>query len=279
MKAPLDRFALGKAATGLVAILVVAFLMTPLLVVVPMSFNDSAFLNFPPERLSFRWYREFFTNRVWLSATAMSFKVGAIVAGVATGLGTLAAFGIVRGRFRGRALVESFILSPLITPVIVLAVALYYLFAALRLNGTLLGLVIGHTILALPYAVVVISASLEVFDVGLERAAMGLGAGRVRTFFRVTLPLIRSGVLIAALFAFLTSFDDVVVALFVTGPTTMTLPRKMWDGIRNEINPTIAAASSLLIAFSWLVMGGVEWLRRRLGSQGRGPLQLGGIGR
>lgn len=278
-RAPLDRFAAGKAGTVLVAALVIGFLISPLLVVVPMSFNDSAFLEFPPTRLSLRWYHEFFTNRIWLSATAVSLKVGALVAVVATLLGTLAAFGITRGRFRGRTLVRAFILSPLITPVIVLAVALYYLFAALGLKGRLLSLVIGHTILALPYAVVVITASLEVFDVRLERVAMSLGAGRLRTFFRVTLPLIRSGVLIAALFAFLTSFDDVVIALFVSGPETMTLPRKMWDGIRNEINPTIAAASSLLIAFSWLVMLGGEILRRRLGSQGKTPLQLGGIGR
>jgi putative spermidine/putrescine transport system permease protein len=176
-------------------------------------------------------------------------------------------------------MLKSFVLSPLIAPVIVLAVALYYLFAALGLNGTIMGLIIGHTILALPYVVVVMSASLESFDVRLEQAAMSLGAGRMRTFFRVTLPLIRSGILIAALFAFLTSFDDVVIALFITGPTTLTLPRRMWDGIRNEINPTIAAVSSLLIVFSWLILGSSEWFRRRYSRQGKTWLQLGGMGR
>jgi putative spermidine/putrescine transport system permease protein len=269
-----DRFAVGWAAVVAFSGLAVAFLMAPLLVVVPMSFNDSSFFSFPPTRLSLRWYREFFASRDWVSATITSAQVGLVVAVASTVLGTLAALGLVRGRFPGRSLVRSFVLSPLITPVIVLAVALYYAFAHLRLNGTLTGLAIGHTILALPYVVVVIGASLEMFDVTLERAAMGLGAGPLRTFWRITLPLIRAGVLVGGLFAFLTSFDEVVIAIFVSGPTTMTLPRKMWDGIRYEINPTIAAASSLLIGFSWLVMLTTELLRRRLGSAGK-PLALG----
>jgi putative spermidine/putrescine transport system permease protein len=273
-----DRFAVGRAGVIAFTGLAVAFLMAPLLVVVPMSFNDSSFLQFPPARLSLRWYREFFSSRVWVSATITSAKVGLLVAVASTILGTLAAVGLTRGRFPGRALVRSFVLSPLITPVIVLAVALYYLFAHLRLNGTLMGLVIGHTILALPYVVVVIGASLEMFDVSLERAAMGLGAGPVTTFWRVTLPLIRSGVIVGALFAFLTSFDEVVIAIFVSGPGTMTLPRKMWDGIRYELNPTIAAASSLLVAFSWLVMLGSELLRRRLQGPGKNlSLGVGGF--
>jgi putative spermidine/putrescine transport system permease protein len=268
-----NRFAIGRAGVLVFTGLSVAFLLAPLLVVVPMSFNDSSFFSFPPTRLSLRWYREFFSSRDWVSATMTSAQVGLLVAAASTVLGTLAALGLTRGRFPGRALVRSFVLSPLITPVVVVAVALYYMFAHLRLNGTLTGLVIGHTLLAVPYVVIVIAASLEMFDVTLERAAMGLGAGPVITFWRVTLPLIRSGVIIGALFAFLTSFDEVVIAIFVSGPTTMTLPRKMWDGIRYEINPTIAAASSLLIAFSWLVMLSSELLRRRLGAGRR--LSLG----
>jgi ABC-type spermidine/putrescine transport system permease subunit II len=164
--------------------------------------------------------------------------------------------------------VRSLVLSPLVVPVIILAVGLYYLYAHLHLNNTLTGLVLGHLVLTLPYVVVVVSASLEDLDSTLEQAALGLGATPLRAFRRVTLPLIAPGVAVAFLFSFLTSFDEVVLAVFITGPETTTLPRKMWEGIRFELNPTIAAVSTLLIGVSWSVMLLVGLLRAtgRVGS-------------
>lgn len=249
--------------------LVAAFLIAPLLVVVPMSFSDSTLMQFPPQRFSLRWYEGYFNSRTWIGATWVSLKAGILVAVISTGLAIAAAIGLARGRFPGRAMLQATILSPLVVPVIILAVGLYYLYSLARLNGTLIGLVVGHVVLTFPYALVVISASLEDLDPTLERAARGLGASPLRAFQRVTLPLIAPGVAVAFLFSFLTSFDEVVLAVFITGPDTTTLPRKMWDGIRFELNPTIAAVSTLLIVVSWSLMLVVAVLRRaRYGKTG-----------
>lgn len=241
--------------------LIAVFLIAPLLVVVPMSFSDSTLLQFPPPRLSLRWYRAYFGDRAWIDATWISLEAGVLVAFLSTSLGVAAAIGLARARFPGRAAVRSLVLSPLVVPVIIFAVGLYYLYAHLHLNNTLTGLVLGHVVLTLPYVVVVVSASLEDLDSTLEQAALGLGATPLRAFRRVTLPLIAPGVAVAFLFSFLTSFDEVVLAVFITGPETTTLPRKMWEGIRFELNPTIAAVSTLLIGVSWSVMLLVGLLR------------------
>jgi putative spermidine/putrescine transport system permease protein len=265
MRRTFDAYAAGWRATVAFAVLVVVFLVAPLMILVPMSFNDSSLLTFPPERWSLRWYERYVTDRAWIAATMLSLQAGLVVAAVSVALGTLAALGLTRGRFAGRALVQAFILSPLIVPVIVVAVGLYYMFSFVRLNGTFAGLVLAHTVLAFPYATVVIAASLERFDVRLERVAMSLGATPFTALVRVTLPIISPGLVVAGLFTFLLSFDEVVLAIFVTGPQTATLPRKMWEGIRFEINPTITAVSTLLILYSSLVMLVCEALRRRLG--------------
>jgi ABC-type spermidine/putrescine transport system permease subunit II len=249
------------ALVGAVAA-IAAFLMAPLIVVIPMSFSDSTLMQFPPPRLSLRWYRTYFDNRAWIDASVVSFKAGIVVALVSTALGTATALGLARARFPGRAALQAIILSPLVVPVIIFAVGVYYVYSFLHLNGTFSGLVIGHVALTYPYAVVVISASLEDFDYTLEEAARGLGASPWRAFWRVTLPLIAPGVAVAFLFSFLTSFDEVVLALFVTGPETTTLPRKMWEGIRFELNPTIAAVSTLLIGISSSIMIVAAMLRR-----------------
>jgi putative spermidine/putrescine transport system permease protein len=238
-----------------------AFLIAPLLIVIPMSFSDSTLMQFPPPRLSLRWYRAYFGDHAWIDATWISLKAGVLVAILSTSLGVAAAIGLARGRIVAGAALRSLILSPLVVPVIILAVGLYYLYAFLHVNNTLTGLVLGHVVLTLPYAVVVVSASLEELDRTLEQAALGLGATPWKAFRRVTLPLIAPAVAVAFLFAFLTSFDEVVLAVFVTGPETTTLPRKMWEGIRFELNPTIAAVSTLLIVVSWSVMLLVGLLR------------------
>jgi putative spermidine/putrescine transport system permease protein len=245
---------------------IVGFLILPLLVVVPISFSSSSLLRFPPPAYSLRWYEAYFQDRLWVDATINSLKLGAVVALVSVVLGTLTAYALARGNFKRKHAIQAIILSPLLVPVIVTAVALYHLFSFLKLNGTFLGLMIGHTVLTFPYTVVVVAASLERFDFRLEQVAISLGAPPWRAFLRVTLPIIRPGLIVAALFAFLNSFDEVVVALFVTGPETLTLPKKIWDGIRFELSPVIAAVSTILIMVSSLVITVVAILRRSAAS-------------
>jgi len=252
----------GPAVLRIVVAAIVAFLIAPLLVVIPMSFSDSTLMQFPPQRFSLRWYAAYFDNRAWTDATWMSLKAGLLVAVISAALGVAAAIGLTRSRFAGRAALQSFILSPLVVPVIILAVGLYYFYSFFHLNGTLTGLVLGHVVLTFPYALVVVSASLEGLDPALEQAARGLGASPMTAFRRITLPMIAPGVAVAFLFGFLTSFDEVVLAVFITGPETTTLPRKMWEGIRFELNPTIAAVSTLLIVVSSSLMLAVALLRR-----------------
>jgi putative spermidine/putrescine transport system permease protein len=260
----------GRLLLRLAVLGIAVFLIAPLLVVVPMSFSDSTLMVFPPQRYSLRWYEAYFGNRAWTDATWVSLKAGLLVGVISTALAVAAALGLARGRFAGRALLQSFILSPLVVPVIILAVGLYYFYSFFRLNGTMTGLVLGHVVLTFPYALVVVAASLEDLDPTLEQAAQGLGASPFHAFRRVTLPMIAPGVGVAFLFSFLTSFDEVVLAVFITGPETTTLPRKMWEGIRFELNPTIAAVSTLLIAVSWSLTLAVALLRRRERARGTG---------
>jgi len=184
----------------------------------------------------------------------------------ATAVGTAAALAL-RQPFRGRSLVRLIVLAPLVVPVIIVAIAIYGLYAQLKLVGTLSGLVLAHTVLALPFVVVIVSATLHGIDETLELAAQNLGANRWHTFRLVTLPLIRPGVVSAALLAFITSFDEVVVAIFVSGTQAATLPKQMWDGIRTEIDPTVAAVSTLLIGVTTLALGLLALVRRRAGGQ------------
>lgn len=255
----------GRVALYGAVAFVAVFLLAPLLIVMPMSFSATTLMQFPPSSYSMRWYDAYFTSRSWLDATWISFRAGMVVAIVSTVLGTATALALTRAEFRGKAAVQAFLLSPLVVPVIILSVGLYYLFSMAKLNNTFTGLVIGHVVLTFPYAMVVVVASLEDFDRTLEQSAMGLGATPLRAFWRITLPLISPGIVVAFLFSFLTSFDEVVLALFITGPETLTLPRKMWEGIRFEINPTIAAVSTLLIVISWSLMLVIGLLRRRSG--------------
>ncbi len=182
---------------------------------------------------------------------------------LATALGTAASLALVRGRFPGRNAINSFIVSPLVVPTIIVAIGVYFVFAQARLVGNALGLVLAHTALALPFVVTNVSATLHGFDERLEYAAMNLGANRWQTFRLVTLPIIRPGVFAGALFAFITSFDELIVALFVSGSGAVTLPRKMWDSLRQEIDPTIAAVSTVLITFSIVILLAAELLRQR----------------
>jgi ABC-type spermidine/putrescine transport system permease subunit II len=234
-----------------------------MLVIVPMSFGESSFLEFPPKGFSLRWYETFFSSLPWTSASLRSLQVGLLSAALATVLGTLAAFALVRGRLPGKTAINAFILSPMIIPRMVIAIAVYFLYARLNLVGTAEGLVLAHVVLGVPFVVVTVSAVLKGFDLTLEHAAQTLGANRWQTFRHVTLPLIQAGVLSGALFAFITSFDELIIALFVTGGIVSTLPKKMWDDILLQVNPTLAAVSTVLLILTTALLLTAELLRRR----------------
>ncbi|MFI4986246.1 MAG: ABC transporter permease [Alphaproteobacteria bacterium] len=246
-----------------VAGVVLFYLITPILVIVPLSFSSALYLSFPPPGFSLQWYRDFFDRADWLGAAWLSIWVGSAVMVLATALGTPAAVGLVRGRFRGRKAINAFVLSPLIAPVIIVAIGVYFFYAELGLVGNAFALVLAHTALAVPFVVINVSATLYGFDERLEHAALNLGATPWQSFWQVTLPVIRPGVLAGAVFAFISSFDELIVALFISGSTAVTLPRKMWQSIRFEIDPTIAAVSTLLIVFTGALFVTAELLRRR----------------
>lgn len=242
---------------------VLAFLVAPIAVVFPLSLSSGELLTLPVPGYSLRWYREFFTNDQWLLATRNSFVVGVATAIVATLLGTLGALGLFLGRFRGKALLVGLLSTPMVVPVVVTAAAVYFAFALVGLNNTLIGLVLAHTVLSVPYVLITVLATLQTFDRNLLKAAATLGAPPHVAFVRVVLPSIAPGVATGALFAFATSFDELIVALFVASPAQFTLPRQMFAGLREFLSPTIAAAAVLLIGCSLVLLALNEWVRAR----------------
>jgi putative spermidine/putrescine transport system permease protein len=242
--------------------LIFMFLIVPILVIIPVSFNSSEFLEFPPRGFSLKWYASYFNDPAWMGSTWRSFRIALWVALLSSVIGTLAALSLVRGNYRGKDFFMTLFISPLMVPIIVKAVGFYYYFGQLKLVGTELGLILAHTCTGLPYIVVVVSSTLVNFDITLEKASMNLGANPLRTFFKITFPIIRPGIFSGALFAFFSSFDDVIIAIFLCGVRTMTLPKKMWDGIRFELNPTITAVASILILISIIALAAIEITRR-----------------
>lgn len=261
------RFKPGAGALGpglMMWVLAVAFLLVvPTLIVIPMSFSASHTFQFPPDDWSIRWYREFFASDEWLSALGASLRLGSVVAVIATVLGVAAAFGLDRWVFKGSGLVRSLIMAPMIVPTVVVAIAIYSLFLRWQLVGTMTGFVLAHTVLALPFVVVSVTASLAGYDRRVEAASSSLGAGPMVTFRRVTLPMILPGVGSGFVFAFITSFDEVVVALFLQTPDLVTLPVKMYEGIATDIDPTVAAASSIIVTVTTIVLIAPQLLRLR----------------
>ncbi|WP_459616716.1 ABC transporter permease [Bordetella sp. 2513F-2] len=247
----------------MVATLAVVFLLLPLVVVIPISFGDSSLMAFPPKSYSLRWYRALVEDSRWLTAALTSLRLGVLVALISTVLATLTAIGLFRYQGPGKAALQAVVLSPLVVPVIVMGVALYYLFSLLGMTGSMTALVCAHALLTFPYGVVVINAALERFDTRLEQAAMIMGANGFKALWYVTLPIIRPSIVVAAVFAFLISFDEVVMALLLSGPQTLTVPKQMWDGIRFDLTPVIGAVSTVLLAFSSILVIVAELLRRR----------------
>jgi putative spermidine/putrescine transport system permease protein len=246
-----------------ICVLVLAFLILPILIIVPLSFSSGTFLTFPLPGLSLRWYQEFFTSAPWQLSLRNSLIVASATTALATVLGMLAALGLTRARLPGQTLLMGLIVSPMVVPLVIVAVGVYFAYAPFGLTSSLLGLTLAHTALAAPFVVITVSATLQGFDPNQARAGASLGASPVVVFRRIILPLILPGVISGALFAFVTSFDEVVVALFVTGPAERTLPRQMFNGIRENISPVIAAAATFVILISVLLLSVLELLRRR----------------
>lgn len=234
--------------------LVLIFLVAPILAIIPLSFNSEPFFTYPLPGVSLRWYEEFFNSANWQLATRNSIIVAILSTVLATVLGTLAAVGLSRPDCPTRNLLAALIISPIVIPIVVAALGIFYFYSNFGLVGNLAGLVIAHTALGAPFVVITVTATLSGFDTRLMRAAASLGAPPLTAFRLVMLPLIMPGVVAGAIFAFVTSFDEVVVALFLAGSEQRTLPRQMWSGLREQISPTITAVASLLILLAAILM-------------------------
>jgi putative spermidine/putrescine transport system permease protein len=237
------RFGLYLSAS-----IVVAFLMLPSFAVIPASFSESRFIRLPPHALSLRWYREFFADPAWQAALIESMKIALVVTSIAVPLGVAAALALRGLSERGRQLILLLFLMPLALPAVVTALAMYRIALDLQLNSTFSGIVLSHTILALPFVIINVDVSLRALNDDWLKAAFGLGAGAFTAFRTVTLPTIVPGILGGVIFSFVTSFDEFTVALFMTGPLTKTLPIMIWEFIRFEFTPVVAVAATCLIA-------------------------------
>jgi putative spermidine/putrescine transport system permease protein len=266
---PMGR--MSRGAFYVYCAFVFLFLVVPILTVIPLSFSSDTFLTYPIPGFSLRWYEDFFTSPRWLPALMNSLLIAAATTLIATPLGTLAALGLVRVKFRLRPLFVSLLISPIIVPGIITAIGMYFVYAPLGLTNSYIGLILAHTVLAAPFVVIVVLAALEGFDPNVMRAGASLGAPPITVFFRIVLPSILPAGVAGAVFAFATSFDEIITAIFLAGPTQRTLPLQMFDGLRERISPTITAAATLLIIVSVLLLTTVELLRRRGGPKPMAP--------
>ncbi|HLX27982.1 MAG TPA: ABC transporter permease [Casimicrobiaceae bacterium] len=247
--------------------IVLTFLIAPVLAIIPLSFNAGSYFSYPMTGFSLRWYEKALLNPDWQRAFLNSLGIGTMATLIATVLGTLAALGLSRSNFPWRSVIMPMLISPMIIPVVVVAVGFYMVFAPLGLTDSYAGVVLAHAALGTPFVVITVTASLLSFDRNLVRAAAGLGAPPWAAFRRVTLPLISPAVATGAIFAFATSFDEVVVILFIGGPSQRTVPRQMWSGIREAIDPSILAVATLLTLFAIALFVTLNWLRSRTTAQ------------
>lgn len=250
--------------------LIFFFLIAPIIVIIPLSFNSVPFFTFTSEMLSLdpagyslKWYQDFFTNRNWQGAVQNSFIIAFFATIIATTLGTIAALGLSRSEMPAKSVIMAILISPMIVPLIISAAGMYFFYTKVGLASTHVGIVLAHAALGTPFVVITVTATLVGFDQSLIRAAAMLGANPTVTFFKIIVPLILPGVISGALFAFITSFDEVVVILFVGSYEQRTIPWQMFSGIREQISPTILAVATLLVIVSIMLLTALELLRRR----------------
>lgn len=265
-----DRVWAGLRAA--ICVLVAIYMIAPMIVVVVISFSAAAFLHFPPPGLSLQWYRRLFATPEWTSALLTSVEVTLPTGLLATVLGSAAAVGLARATFPGAALIGALLMAPMVVPVIIVAAAVYTLFQSWDLNGTLLGLILAHTLLTLPYVMANVRSAMETVDRQLENAALTLGATPWRSFWRITFPLILPGILSGLLFALVVSFDELVVSLFISTPEVRPVTVQMWSDVRGAVDPTISAIATVLFSVSLLLLLADSVFRRRRGSDAAGGL-------
>lgn len=229
---------------------VIVFLVAPTLIVIPMSFSDSQYLEFPPRVWSTRWYDHYFASDEWTQATYTSVKIAFFTMLVATPLGIMAAYGLATSNFKFAQLIFITLITPMMVPVVLIGIGVFYAYVKLGMVNTIPGVVLAHTILAVPLVLIVVSAGLKSYDMNQERVARSLGASRFYAFMAITLPQIRFSVITAALLAFITSFDEVIIAMFVSGGENSTLTRSMFNALRDQIDPTIASISTIMVLIS-----------------------------
>ncbi len=260
----------GHYGLRFTAFVVLVFLMLPIIVIMPLSFNSEPFftftegmLSFDPEAYSLRWYQEIVDDQKWRIAIRNSFVIGIAAALIATTLGTLAAVGLASPWMPYKRMITALLLSPMIVPLIIIAAGMFFFYTQFNLVGTFGGVIIAHAALGVPFVIITVTATLSGFDRSLFIAGLSLGASPLKVFWDVVIPLIRPGVISGGLFAFVTSFDEVVLVLFLAGPEQRTIPRQMFSGLREQINPTILAVATLLVVLSAAMLFTLEALRRR----------------
>ncbi len=236
------------------SVVTMILLVIPTFIVIPMSFSDSQYLEFPPENWSFRWYQHYFGSDEWMRATRTSFKAAVLTMFVATPIGVLAAYGLHASKVPFIRVAFVLLITPMMVPVVLIAIGAFYAYVKLQILYTLTGLVLAHSLLAIPLVVIVTGSALQSYDMNQENAARSLGAPRWKAFLTITLPQIRFAVVTSALLAFLTSFDEVVIAMFISGGDNPTLTRNMFNALRDQIDPTIAAISTIMIVVTTLMM-------------------------
>jgi putative spermidine/putrescine transport system permease protein len=265
----------GSVVLSAYAWTMITILLVPIIAFIPMAFTGSSFLSFPPPSLSSRWFEQFAASPLWLGAMIRSFGIGFATAAITLLIGASAALGVARTRSRLGSVAFLLCLSPMMIPSIVIAIALFFLFARISMVASNLGIIIGHTVIAMPVVFMVMLATFKGYDWKLDAAASTLGAGRLRTFLRITLPLVASGLAVGFVTGFLQSFEELTVALFIGGGVKTTLPKQMWDGILLQVSPIIAAASVVVLIVVIVMFTIIEIVqgRRQTSAVGSRPVQ------
>ena len=247
----------------ILATIIMFLLVIPTVIVIPMSFSESQYLEFPPREWSLRWYNEYLNTPRWVNATITSFKVATLTMLVATPFGTMAAYGLFVSGGRMSKMLFFTLMTPMIVPVILIAIGTFYVFGRIGLVNSIFGLVMAHTVLSVPIVMIIVTSALRTYDLNQERVAQSLGSTRIRAFFEITLPQLKFSIVTAALLAFLTSFDEVIISIFLSGGGNSTLTKQMFSALRDYIDPTIAAISTLMILLSTGLMLSLQILGGR----------------